>query len=128
MIFALVAAFYLTWATERQKNIELSQALNTQHLEIADFKFKKYGRSTKYSLDAWVTNTGPQAISTPVPVKHDPIYRNSELPKDEVERIMHQLENDAKTKTIPPSNTANLIYPGKITIITVAEDFLTEEQ
>jgi hypothetical protein len=124
---ALVAAFYLTWAGERQKNMKLSLALDTQHLEIVELKLRKYGRSTKYSLDAWITNTGPQATSTPIPVKHNPIY-TLWASLGEVDSIMHQLENDAKSNTIPPSNIGNLVYPGKPHIITIAEDFLTEEQ
>jgi hypothetical protein len=98
VIAALVAAFYLTWAAERQKNIELSQALDTQRLQIVDLKLKKYGKNTTYFLDAWMTNTGPQATSTPIPVKRDPIYTHSELSR-EVGRIMHQLEDDAKCPT-----------------------------
>jgi hypothetical protein len=126
---ALVTAFYLTWAAERQKYIELSQTLDTQHLEIVDLKFKKYARITKYSLDAWVINRGPQATSNPVPIKNDPIYTNADLPREEVERIMHGLEDDAKKAKITSQySLTNQLFPGQPYIVTIADDFLTDEQ
>ena len=128
VISALIVAFYQTWADEKQRNIKLSQALDAQQLQITDLKLKKYTGSTKYSLDGLITNTGPQATSTPISVKHHPIYTNSELPEEEIEKIMDELEDEAKSKPIPRSNLKNLIYPAKPITITIAEDFLTEEQ
>jgi hypothetical protein len=127
LVGAFFVACYQAWSDERENNIRLQQVLNSQHFQVMDFALKKYARSTKYSLNIIVRNSGPQAASTPVLISHDPIFTTVNLTDTAIKATMDDLETEARGKILP-HHSINQIEPEKTTIITVAPDFITEEQ